>query len=130
MANFALLFQIGWIMSVVVAAISAISTTTTLLLIADINKWNTYMLLIFHLTACQFVSDIAFFFVPVDTEKTIYFHFQVFFFSLGAVTVSLWTNVISCSLFSVVIFQENLRLGENFHLLHKQNQCLKIGVIF
>jgi hypothetical protein len=132
MADFDLLFKIGWIVSVIVAAVSAICTMFTLLLIRDINRWNTYMMLIFHLTACQMLGDIAFFFVPVDVEKTIYFQIQVFFYTLGAVSVSLWTNVISCSLFSVVIFQENLSINENFWLLRVLVMIpgLVLGVMF
>ena len=132
MADFALLFNLGWIVSVLMAAISAISSAVTLLLIHDMNRWNTYMLLIFHLTACQLLSDIAFFFEPVDAENTIYFQCQLFFYTLGAVSVTLWTNVISCSLFSVVIFQKNLPIKRFFNVLRV---CIMIpglvlGILF
>jgi hypothetical protein len=114
MVDFVTLFKVAWIASVIIAAISAISTGCTLVLIRDINRWNTYMKLIFNLTACQMLSDVAFFFVPVDLELTLYFQLQVFFYTFGAVSVSLWTNLVSCSLLWVVVVQENLPINENF----------------
>lgn len=100
-----------------VAGVSAVGTTGTLFLIYDMKCWNAYMRLIFHMTFCQLLSDVAFFIAPWHSANIVYFQIQVFLYTLGAVSVALWTNLISCSLFSVVIRHKNLNFGAHFDIL-------------
>lgn len=80
------------------------------------------MRLIFSLTACQLLSDMAFFFIPYSVEDdnsqdSPLFLVQIFLFSLGSVSVALWTNLISYTLFVVVVYQKNFDLHKNFNLV-------------
>lgn len=117
MVDFNALTLLGRYIAMVVAGVSAVGTMGTLYLIYDMHCWNAYMKLIFHLTLCQFLSDIAFFIAPWHSENLILFQVQVFIYTLGSVSVALWTNLISCSLFSVVIWQKNLNFGDYFGVL-------------
>jgi hypothetical protein len=117
MVNFDRIFYIGRVVSVVVAALSGIGSTSTLLLIRDMKCWNLYMRFLFQLTSCQLISDVAFFFSPYHNEGLLFFRVQVFAFSFGALSVALWTNLISCSLFSVVVYQENFSPTKRFATL-------------
>ena len=117
MTRFHHLFYIGRIVSVVVAALSGLGSTGTLLLIQDMKCWNLYMRMLFQLTSCQLISDIAFFFSPYHQEGLLFFRVQVFFYTFGALSVAFWTNLISCSLFSVVVYQENFSPTKRFSTL-------------
>lgn len=117
MVDFDALTLLGRYIAMIVAGISAMGTTGTLVLIYDMNCWNAYMKLIFHLTLCQLLSDFAFFIAPWHDSNLVYFQIQVFIFALGSISVALWTNLISCSLFSVVIWQKNLNFGAHFGIL-------------
>lgn len=117
MTEFNRLFYYGRIVSVVVAALSGLGSAGTLLLIRDMKCWNLYMRFLFQLTSCQLISDIAFFFSPYHHEGLLFFRVQVFFYSFGALSVAFWTNLISCSLFSVVVYQENFSPTKKFATL-------------
>jgi len=122
MANFALLGVIAVIISAGVAFFGFLGSLATLALIIDMNRWNGYMRLIFSLTSCQLLSDMAFFFIPYSIEDdssqdSPLFLVQIFLFSLGSVSVALWTNLISYTLFVVVVHQRNFDLHKNFNMV-------------
>ena len=120
MANFQLLTNTAKIISAVVAFFGFLGSSATLALIYDMNRWNGYMRLIFSLTACQILCDMAFFFIPYSidddgTEDSPLFVVQLFLFSLGSVSVALWTNLISYTLFVVVMYQKNFNAYKYFN---------------
>ncbi len=84
------------------AFISLVSTVVTLVLIFDMKRWNAYMLLIFNLTFCQFFYDLAFFFLITYTQRASQLALA-FLTTFGGVSVTLWTNVISFILCSIVL---------------------------
>jgi hypothetical protein len=134
MTNFGHIYLVGQDIAVVIASISLICTLLTLFLIYDLNRWNTYMRIIFHLTLCQLIYDLAFYMFPFHdkSDNVAYFQTQLFLFSLGSVAVSLWVNLISCSLYSVVVYQENLEIHKIFNKLRIGFMLpgLAIGILF
>lgn len=117
MVNFTTLSDVGIFMAAVVAFFGSLGCIATLLLIYDMNRWNGYMRLIFNLTSCQLLADIAFFFFSYNLKEnnSDVFPAQLFFFTIGSVSVALWTNLISCALFLVVVHKQNFNFLKNFN---------------
>lgn len=86
----------------ILATVSLVATLITLYLIYDMNRWNGYMLLIFNLTLFQALYDVSFYFLMAFRNSAC---FQIFTFlaTFSGLSVSLWTNIISCVLFYIVM---------------------------
>ena len=83
------------------ALISLVCTVLTLYLIVDMKRRNGYLLLIFNVTVCQLLYDIAFFLIPFYKIKIV-MEIVVLVSTFSGLAVALWTNVISIILYNIV----------------------------
>ena len=116
MKDFEVIGNLGVIIAASISFISLFCSLCTVYIIWDMNKWNNFMRLIYNLSVCQVFSDLSFIFTSYSLyhDNSEMAPLRDFLFTFGGVSVALWTNVISCLLFNVVIYRKNLNLLKNF----------------
>lgn len=116
MGGYDVYFNAGILLSAGIAYVSLFCTLLTLFVIYDMNKWNGYMRLVFNLSVCQCFTDFTFILCSYSLHKniTLFDPARNFFFTFGCITVSMWTNLMSCILFNVVIYRRNLNVHKYF----------------
>jgi hypothetical protein len=134
MVNYEVYYNAGFLASAGVAYVSLFCTLLTIWIIVDMKKWNGYMRLVFNLSVCQCFTDFSFILCTYSlySDSSILNPTKNFFFTFGCISVSLWTNVMSLILFSVVIYRKNLNIHRYFSRIRAMILflALALGIIF
>lgn len=94
---------------------SIIGTILTLWLIYSVGRKNGYTMIIVCMTSMQLMYDIAILITPMDIIGNETYAFQDALASLGGISTSLWSNVLSFVVYYVVKNFRALNIEKNFH---------------
>ncbi len=105
-------FAMGSILLTVCTA-SIMSSSLTLYLIHKIGRWNGYLVIIYSMTVCQIVYDSSFYFFVGFTNKSVYQYIQ-FSTSIGGISVTLWSNVLSGIVLYIVFYHQSVDIWKHY----------------